>query len=346
MSDVESDEEVLEEVENSDDEEDVELTIKEQVSGLANSVVRTKKIIEIPDDQRRTSDYITKTELVEIIGTRAALIERGAPAYTQIGDLKNPIHIAVKELLEGQNPQKIRRVVRETDTEKFVEVWEVRNMIANLENYIEIVPEKMFEKIQESINSLSNTDKKNKPAVTKKGGYEKSYMPPIIYWYNGTQKDRYNFILEDFNSKLQALVDMDYSNVGTNLDDNMALLDNKSEYEKKLGSGGINKDVCYISVNSEYKYITRLLSTIAISNCSELYVNIKNTNILTLCALQMIKYYYKDVKFKIFQDNNFTMYIVAKDRNNVHHFYTHSIINLIDLPEVNSIFLISDLIKL
>ena len=353
MSDIESDEEIVdEEVENSDDEEeDIELTLKEQVSGVENSVIRAKKIIEVPHDQRRTSNYITKTELVEIIGTRAALIERGAPAYVQIGDLKNPIHIAVKELLEGQNPQKIQRIIYETDTEKVVEIWEVRSMIANLENYIEIVPETMFQKIQDSINSIST------PAKTKTGGNEiretkkRTPIPPIIYWYNGTHREKYNFMQPELIEKFNALGNgTTYAESSTDFSKSLNL-GKRSEFEKLLATHKTRSEDYYIYTKDDYARITRLLATIAIFNSNAVMVDIEidrdSPNSLSVCALQIIGYYYKTIKYETLDSGKkLILHISASDREEVHPFYTQSLVNLIDLPEVRSIFLVSDLMKL
>lgn len=345
MSDSESIEEeiISEDEEESDQEEDIELTIKEQISGIKNTIIREKKRIVVPRDQRRTSNYATKTELVEIIGTRAALTEKGAPSYTEIGDLKNHTHIAIKEMLEGNNPQKIERVIRETPTEKVVEIWYAREMVVNLENYIEIVPEAIFRKIQEGIDlSTSKTQESN-----KKGGNETLAVPPIIYWYNGTKMDKYNF-LNGTNSEILEKINYISDDIEERKE-TLISLDNRSEYEKVVTKNKDREDY-YFDIRSTYSEVVRALTLIAWNGSDDVIIDLeldpKKDRSIFLCLLQVIKYYYRDVAFGKIKDRSNTIRIIAKHKNNVHYFYNQTLLNLIDLPEVNSIFLQTDLMKI
>lgn len=388
MSDYESEEEIVndeEELEDSENEEDEELTIKELVSYLEDTIIRTKKIVEVPKDERRTSNYISKTELVGVIGDRAAMIEKGAPSYTEIGDLKNPIHIAVKEMLEGQNPQKIQRIIRETDNEKIVEIWSVREMVANLENYSEIVPDHIFQKIQDTLQELDSRkstelSKSSKPneSKLKKGGSDVIDVPPIVYWYNGTNREKYLFTIPELFEKIDLLANshpFSTPNITTNQETNetnetnetdkleeiIITLTKRSEYEKLLLIKELPKIKYYIEVDNNYPELTRMLATV-VCKCGDVMIDIKIKNtdqsLLFLCALQVLNYYYTSVDVIILMNpenpekpdksvkNTKTIRINAKDKKTIHHFYARSLINLIDLSEVNSIFLVSDLIRL
>jgi len=63
----------------------------------------------ISADQRRTIPFLTRFEKARIIGKRAMQISKGAVPLVEIGNLDNPVDIALKELKERKLPYIIRR---------------------------------------------------------------------------------------------------------------------------------------------------------------------------------------------------------------------------------------------
>ena len=59
--------------------------------------------------KRATIPFLTKYEKARIIGMRATQIAKGSPALVDVGDLEDPIDIALKELMERKIPYIIRR---------------------------------------------------------------------------------------------------------------------------------------------------------------------------------------------------------------------------------------------
>ena len=59
--------------------------------------------------KRATIPFLTKYEKARIIGLRATQIAKGSPALVDVGDLEDPIDIALKELMERKIPYIIRR---------------------------------------------------------------------------------------------------------------------------------------------------------------------------------------------------------------------------------------------
>jgi DNA-directed RNA polymerase I, II, and III subunit RPABC2 len=58
---------------------------------------------------RRTIPFLTKYEKARVIGKRAMQISKGSPPLVEVGNLENPIDIALKELKERKIPFIIRR---------------------------------------------------------------------------------------------------------------------------------------------------------------------------------------------------------------------------------------------
>jgi len=63
----------------------------------------------IKKNDRRTIPFLTKYEKARVVGKRAMQISKGAPPLVEVGNLENPIDIALKELKEGKIPYIIRR---------------------------------------------------------------------------------------------------------------------------------------------------------------------------------------------------------------------------------------------
>jgi len=53
-------------------------------------------------DDHQTFDYLTKYEYARILGLRAQQIAKGGSVYVDVGDIKDPIKMAEKEIKEGK----------------------------------------------------------------------------------------------------------------------------------------------------------------------------------------------------------------------------------------------------
>jgi len=71
--------------------------------------------------QRRTIPFLTRFEKARIIGKRAMQISKGAHPLVEVGNLENPVDIALKELRE----RKIPYIIRRTLPNGMVEDWRV-----------------------------------------------------------------------------------------------------------------------------------------------------------------------------------------------------------------------------
>ena len=60
-------------------------------------------------EQRRTIPFLTRFEKARVVGKRAMQISKGAPSLVDVGNLDNPVDIALKELKEKKLPYIIRR---------------------------------------------------------------------------------------------------------------------------------------------------------------------------------------------------------------------------------------------
>jgi DNA-directed RNA polymerase I, II, and III subunit RPABC2 len=65
--------------------------------------------MHLQDKKRKTIPILTKYEEARIIGKRAMQISKGAYPLVDIGNLENPVDIALKELHEKKIPYIIRR---------------------------------------------------------------------------------------------------------------------------------------------------------------------------------------------------------------------------------------------
>ena len=118
-----------EEIEDYRDLEQKRVKFKKKVLGeidLTDNHHLTTYII--PDEQRITSQFLTLEELTEAIGIRATQIERGAPVFTDVTGYDDPIEMARKELLDGKNPLKLVREMKQRENERWVEVWKVNDL--------------------------------------------------------------------------------------------------------------------------------------------------------------------------------------------------------------------------
>ena len=116
----------------------------------------------VADDDRITSDYIQLHEMTEAIGIRASQIENGSPVLIDTSNLRiaDPITLATLEFYKRKSPLILKRVVRESDTEEYIEKWKVREMKFYVHNitfrdYIEkLAPESAKKQIKGSFESF------------------------------------------------------------------------------------------------------------------------------------------------------------------------------------------------
>jgi DNA-directed RNA polymerase I, II, and III subunit RPABC2 len=87
-------------------------------------IIQTENIIVKPED-RILSEYLTEYEMCNILSTRAKHIEDGAAIYVDVGNLKDPIEIAQKEIMEKKCPLSILREIKKG----LYEIWHINEMI-------------------------------------------------------------------------------------------------------------------------------------------------------------------------------------------------------------------------
>merc|ERR1711974_497511 len=81
-----------------------------------NSIINTT-ITET--EKRVTSNIMSKYEKAHILGIRAMQISKNSPIFTDIGDLTDPLKIAMKELREGRVPFIVRRSLPDGKVERW-----------------------------------------------------------------------------------------------------------------------------------------------------------------------------------------------------------------------------------
>jgi DNA-directed RNA polymerase subunit K/omega len=121
------DKEDIEDIEDSEEIEDNETTVSLQNSEKNEDYHNTSYynlITIVPDNERVTSDIMTKFEWSEVIGIRTCHIENNGVIYTDIGTLTDPRMIAIKELQDRKSPLMIVRKVGDNK----VEHWKCNEM--------------------------------------------------------------------------------------------------------------------------------------------------------------------------------------------------------------------------
>ncbi len=98
----------IDEIEHIDDIEDFRQTYDKMVS----------------DKTRRTIPFLTRFEKARIVGKRAEQLSKGAPPLVDVGNLENPVDIALKELKERKIPYIIRRAL----PNGVIEDWRVEEL--------------------------------------------------------------------------------------------------------------------------------------------------------------------------------------------------------------------------
>lgn len=116
----------LQEEAPEDDEEESWQPIVQKI----NENDRNHRIIRVvAPELRRSSNIIQFPEMVEAIGIRISQIEQGSKIFTDYAGIDNVIDIARKEFFDRKNPLTLVRPMRMTETEIWVEKFEVRDMI-------------------------------------------------------------------------------------------------------------------------------------------------------------------------------------------------------------------------
>lgn len=82
----------------------------------------------VNDNDRMTSSSLTLAECTKVIGCRATHIDQGAPIFTDITNLDNVHHMALKELYDKKCPLKIRRRLGKLQGKNAYEEWKVNEM--------------------------------------------------------------------------------------------------------------------------------------------------------------------------------------------------------------------------
>lgn len=87
--------------------------------------MQEKMIYETEETDRITSNIMTKYEKAHILGVRAMQVSKNSPIYTDIGDLTDPLKIAMKELKEKKIPFILKRKMPDGTFER----WKVSELI-------------------------------------------------------------------------------------------------------------------------------------------------------------------------------------------------------------------------
>ena len=132
-------EEPNDETEADEDEADEEKTVTEYSDEDLVSIAPTEDektdytesqsvaVRIVKPDNRKTSEFLQRTELAAVLAVRARQITSGSQVFVDIGDEQDAINIAKKELFSNRNPLVIRRYVgKDPDGTLVFENWAVR----------------------------------------------------------------------------------------------------------------------------------------------------------------------------------------------------------------------------
>jgi DNA-directed RNA polymerase subunit K/omega len=99
---------------------------KNKVSFIDNELENDSKIqYIIKNDDKITSNILTIYEMTELIGIRATQIANGAPIFTDIEYINDPIEMAKKEIINNKCPLYVKRYI---GLDKY-ELWDPNVMI-------------------------------------------------------------------------------------------------------------------------------------------------------------------------------------------------------------------------
>jgi 16S rRNA G966 N2-methylase RsmD/DNA-directed RNA polymerase subunit K/omega len=161
----ESEEEEEEEENFSDDE-----IVAQSDEPKASSVAQHVYVTVVPEGDRVTSNLITKHEMTEAIGIRAAQIENGSPVFTNVAGYSNPIDMARKEFYDRRSPLILVRAVEEKENRKVVEKWRVNEMA-----YPTTKRTEMITSLDKKLSAASKHNSKK-----KQGGDDEALTPDFL----------------------------------------------------------------------------------------------------------------------------------------------------------------------
>jgi DNA-directed RNA polymerase subunit K/omega len=104
----------------------IPISNKNKVSFIDNELENDSKIqYIIKNDEKITSNILTIYEITELIGIRATQIANGAPIFTDIEYINDPIEMAKKEIINNKCPLYVKRYI---GLDKY-ELWDPNIMI-------------------------------------------------------------------------------------------------------------------------------------------------------------------------------------------------------------------------
>jgi DNA-directed RNA polymerase subunit K/omega len=122
--DIEEEEEIEENIEDDeDDDDDIENTEDDVILDEGTSDDLVEYIVK--EEDRITSDCLSKYEMIELINIRATQISKGDYPFTDVKNLRDPISMAKKEIYDNKCPLLVKRGI---GNNKF-EVWNPNLML-------------------------------------------------------------------------------------------------------------------------------------------------------------------------------------------------------------------------
>lgn len=126
---------------------------EEEEVAVPVSVDIPESLTTVPIQNRRTINYFSLFEFVQILCTRAEQINKGStvfvtPKYT------DSIKIALQEILEGRSPLSIKRELYEEDDKLYVEIYSANELeipskcITSIQDLFESEPLNLVERIK------------------------------------------------------------------------------------------------------------------------------------------------------------------------------------------------------
>lgn len=78
----------------------------------------------VPAEERITSDFLTRYEMVELLNARSVAIEKGCQCYVDTAGMTSAVDMAMKEILQNKCPLMVKRIVGDG----LVELWSPNEM--------------------------------------------------------------------------------------------------------------------------------------------------------------------------------------------------------------------------
>lgn len=117
------------EEENEENEEEEENEDEEIIT--YNETIDNDSVVQIivKEENKLTSESLSKFEIMNLIGVRATQISNGSSVFVDVSDLTDPVEMAKKEILNNKCPLLIKRFV---GNNKY-EIWNPNEMFKILE---------------------------------------------------------------------------------------------------------------------------------------------------------------------------------------------------------------------